>query len=216
MKTVWIQYHPGDCGTFLSWFCNQHKHYQKTNTVLKLHDPVPNEVTSPVTEWVTSINTIQEQIDKKDLDSSANYAFKSIGHHNISSFLDSKKYQQQIKKLIPNVFNRTVICYTTDQHIEIFANRMTHYFDTFENHDDAKHMYKHRLSEQQDLLKCSLEYWQPEDVHALDVGKLLLEQDPNEYQKLIDFLDTTPNPLWNTIINHYKTVIFEYTPDRFA
>lgn len=43
MKNIWVQYFPGDCGTFVSWFINQHRGFVGP-IELSVHSPVYNEV----------------------------------------------------------------------------------------------------------------------------------------------------------------------------
>jgi len=238
MKNVWVQYLPGDCGTFYSWFINQHRGFIANKVPFKLNDPVPNEVIADWNQWNWQDNWgmpalefhwwwRREHLDKNrddlkfDILDDDRISFKSYPEHN---FVRQPEHTDEVwntfvdrVSAIPDL--AVVQLVTSANHADRFIARMQACFDTYpDDAEDASEMYEWRYDdiEDPDRITDYTRQWDrsvellPTVPHVqIDAGKLLFDKDADEYNKLIDFLGTEQNPNWKLLLEFYRVQVFD-------
>lgn len=220
---VWIQYYPGDAGTWFTWFANQHRGYLRNSVPLHINEPVCNEVICDSAMWEFGIH---------DWHLPNHSVFKTYPQHNLhdadwhrqdyesqDAWFDSawgvawEDYQLGIQRLQQLNCLKTVLLTTQTQHRPRFVSRMSATFNTFVDGVDAENSY---VSRDQDYARtveltqqhlCDTPYMQY-DISTLLFGNNWIERE-QQYQQLCEFLNTDPNPHWKTLVDFYVHQVFE-------
>ena len=184
---VWVQYLPGDCGTFMSWFINQHEGFINNKVPFKINDPVPNEVIADWNQWNWDDNWDMEPNEfyywwrQSALQKDAHVpilltdrvAFKCYPEHNL------------VKQ--PE--------HTAE---EMYKWRYTELLDEKDRLNDYEIQWKHSVEQLPGVPHISI-----------DMGELLFELNHLEYDKLIGWLGVRKNNYWETLIDFYRFQVFE-------
>ena len=237
MQYVWIQYYPGDCGTFFAWFVNQHKGFLENRLPFKINDPVKNEVICDPMMWewrdhdfyddfITGriIDDRTEEFDEWGV----RISFKTFPEHCWQAQDDelwgepTDEYPEdhmlydryvRMKKIRKEL--TTVCLVTSPKHRQHFVDRMAACFDTYPEDTEtgetktAEDMYAHRDQDYAYTLEFSRRKF-PECNHfQIDIGELLYELNDLEYLKLCNELDLEPNPHWKILMQFYRYQVFE-------
>ncbi len=233
---VWVQYLPGDCGTFMSWFINQHEGFINNKVPFKINDPVPNEVIADWNQWNWDDNWDMEPNEfyywwrQSALQKDAHVpilltdrvAFKCYPEHNLVKQPEhtDEKYAAFVERS-KAIHNLGVVQLVTQlKHRDLFVDRMDACFNTFpDGQDTAEEMYKWRYTElldEKDRLNDYEIQWKhsveqlPGVPHiSIDMGELLFELNHLEYDKLIGWLGVRKNNYWETLIDFYRFQVFE-------
>ena len=212
---VWVQYFPGDCGTFISWFINQHTGFLQSKAQLKLHDPVPNEVVCESTTWDWRENTWSEHlVNRTENYDGESVAFKTYTEH-CSSNVDEKTHQDHLifintVKQVPDLAH--VLCEVPEDQLHIFERRLSHCFNSFHDDTDASTFYEGRDEDYSRQRLSTATHFAGDTVHRLNVFALLFERDATEYHKLCDALGLEPNPAWQVLCEFYTRQVFFAIP----
>ena len=174
MKYVWVQYYPGDAGTFFVWFINQHCGFIENRLPLEINTPVRNEVICDPMMWEWEEHdfhndflqgTLQRHCTtgKIDLDTTR-ICFKTYPQHNLhyveynqneydsaDAWEDSEDWdrwdrdQERIRKIVDLQYDlSTVQLIVSPKHQHYFIKRMQAAFDTFQEGETAAELYRHR------------------------------------------------------------------------
>ena len=238
MLNVWVQYLPGDCGTYFSWFINQHRGFIANKVPFKVNDPVPNEVIADWNQWNwrdnwgmdadefylwwRQVHLCENRDDLKfDVEMTDTISFKCYPEHNFVRQPEHSdhEYEEFIKRV--RAFDQlgVVQLITSIEHKSAFVDRMQACFDTYpDDAEDAHEMYEWRYPDADDPDRIT-DYdrqWQtsvellPDTPHIqIDAGKLLFDKCDAEYARLVEFLGTVENPNWKLLIDFYRVQVFE-------
>ena len=226
MKYVWVQYYPGDAGTFFAWFINQHQGFVRNRVPFKINDPVINEVICDPMMWEWNEMPFKTGFLRGTLLNEANapfdlentrVSFKTYPQHNLHEIdwdsddpNDSKQMlKDRIKRMQEIEDLSTVQLVVENIHKEHFVKRMQAAFDTFKEGDTAESMYRHRDDDYVNTWDLSQEHLPDARHQQIDIGKLLIDNCDKEYDKLCNFLGMIQNPHWKTIMNFYRWQVFE-------
>lgn len=208
---TWVQYFPGDCGTFISWFINQHTGFLKSKAQLKLHDPVPNEVVCETVTWDWRYHSWQ-QFSNNRIENYAdeNIAFKTYTEHNCTNTDDHPDWEMQkfwdTVDSVPNL--NSVGLWVPPQHLHIFESRLDHCFNSYQEGDSAATYYANRSEEYEELVHVHQQRFSHVDLHMCDVHALLFDLDQEEYFKLCAFLGVAPCNHWALLTDFYVQQVF--------
>ena len=233
---VWVQYLPGDCGTFMSWFINQHEGFINNKVPFKINDPVPNEVIADWNQWNWDENQGMEpnefyywwrqQALQKDahipIKLTDRVAFKCYPEHNLvkQGDLSQEKYDTLVERARAMHNLAVVQLVTSLQHRQLFVDRMDACFNTYpDGQESAEEMYSWRYTElipdsdvdnDYDIQwRASVEKLTGVPHIQIDMGQLLFELDHEEYEKLCGFLGVARNHYWETLLDFYRFQVFE-------
>ena len=209
---TWVQYFPGDCGTFISWFISQHQGYIGAKAQLKVHDPVPNEVVCESTTWDWRAETWEQQQQTRVENYAAEYiAFKTYTEHNCTNTDDHPDWEMQQfwdrVKSVPEL--NSVALWVPEQHLHQFQSRLDHCFNSYDEGDSAETYYSNRSDEYEELAQVHAEQFAPVPLHWCNVHALIFEQDVEEYHQLCEFLGVEPLDRWRTLMSFYQLQVFE-------
>ena len=230
MKYVWIQYYPGDCGTFFAWFVNQHQGFLRNRLPFKINDPVKNEVICDPMMWEWKdhefvedflqgriIDDRTEQFNELDV----RVSFKTYPEHcwqaqDLEEWLDDDGIEQrylQMKKISGEL--SSVLLFTTHKHRQRFIDRMSACFDTYPQDEltgesyTAQDMYQDRDIDYNNTKQIFQEKFPECELIPIDIGELLYELNDLEYLKLCNELNMPPNPHWKILMQFYRHQVFE-------
>lgn len=211
MKNIWIQYHPGDCGTFISWFINQHVGFVQGKITLRVNDPVQNEVVCEESTWEWVPDTFECNLNKIDnIGNLHRYAFKTYTEHSSANTDDKLPHEQQhfidTVKAVPNL--ATIFCIVPEEHIHLYQQRLSKCFNSYEEGQDAARFYHNRAEGYDIDIAQSKEYFPGVPHYVLNVHALMFEQCDEEYSKLTNWLGVEPNPIWKSIMDFYLYQVF--------
>ena len=209
---TWVQYFPGDCGTFVSWFISQHQGYIGAKASLKVHDPVPNEVVSDSTTWDWRAETWDQQKQTRIENwAGEDVAFKTYTEHNCTNTDKHPDWEMQQfwdrVQTVPRL--NSVALWVLPEHLHRFESRLSHCFESYAEGASAETYYSNRSGEYQELERVHSEHLSTIDLHWTNVYSLIFEQDLQEYQRLIEFLSTEPIEHWRTIMSFYQLQVFD-------
>ena len=207
MKNIWVQYFPGDCGTFVSWFINQHSGFVGPLCELSVHSPVHNEVVCNHSTWEWRPDPHRHSIKDPDV----RYAFKTYTEHNCTN-ADAKSPQDHLQFLntVKNCEALASVLLTVPQaHHDRFADRLRHSFNSFDPGQTADDFYHNRISEYSQARAVHGMYLSDVPLYEIDVYELLFATNDIEYQRLCVWLDTQPLPHWKTLCNFYTQQVFD-------
>lgn len=230
--SVWIQYYPGDCGTWFSWFVNQHQGFLGNSIPLKINDPVCNEVIYDGAMWEFGIHDWKQFREQTGSEHSRT-AIKTYPQHNLhdadwhrdeyeseDAWFDSdwglqwEDYQRGITKHMPSVPDlQTVLLTTQQEHRPRFVSRMSATFATFVDGTTAESSYRHRDWDYARTVELTQQYlpntpYMQFDISTLLFGRNWIERE-QQYRELCNFLNTEPNPHWKTLVDFYVHQVFE-------
>ena len=174
MKYVWVQYYPGDAGTFFVWFINQHCGFIENRVAFEINTPVRNEVICDPMMWHWEDEDFVEdflegRLQKHsvagaiDLDTTR-ICFKTYPHHNLhvddynrsaynteQEWQDSEDWeeydraQQRMARMVQLQYDLSTVQLTVSpRHQHYFIKRMAAAFDTFEPGETAHELYRNR------------------------------------------------------------------------
>lgn len=211
MKNIWVQYFPGDCGTFVSWFINQHRGFVGSTIGLSVHSPVHNEVVCNASTWEWQHDEHRHMIDS----SSARYAFKTYTEHNCTN---ADNCSPQDHRLFLNTVKScedlaSVLLTVPQQHHQRFADRLRYSFNSFDKGQTADDFYHNRLSEYSQARTVHGMHLSDVPLYEIDVYELLFETNDVEYHKLCRWLQVEPLAHWKTMCNFYTQQVFDSVLD---
>lgn len=213
MKNIWVQYFPGDCGTFVSWFINQHRGFVGP-IELSVHSPVYNEVVCNESTWEWRHDSHRHLIKSHNL----RYAFKTYTEHNCTNADGSPHMDYQtFLTVVGSVEDLASVLLTVpEQHHDRFADRLRHSFDSFDEGQTADDFYMNRSLEYQEARTAHNMYLSHVPLYEIDVYELLFETNDIEYQRLCRWLGVDPLPHWKMLCNFYTHQVFDSNPDRLS
>ena len=230
MKYVWIQYYPGDCGTFFAWFVNQHQGFLRNRLPFKINDPVKNEVICDPMMWEWDLHDFVEDFlqgriidDRTELfdELDVRVSFKTYPQH----CWQAEDQEQGLED--PDLFERysrmkeiskelsSVLLVVTEKHKQHFINRMAACFDTFDQNKEtgetetAQDTYRNRHLDYDNTKRIFGEMFPECKLFTIDMGELLFELNEAEYAKLCKFLNMPKNPHWKILMQFYRHQVFE-------
>lgn len=209
---TWVQYFPGDCGTFVSWFISQHQGYIGAKAQLKVHDPVPNEVVCESTTWDWRAETwTQQQTTRVENYAGESIAFKTYTEHNCTNADDhTPEEMQQFWNRIHSVPNlNSVGLWVPFQHLYQFQSRLDHCFNSYDEGDSAETYYENRPDEYEELAQTHAQQFADVDLHWVDVHQLIIQESAEEYADMCEFLGVPELEHWRTLISFYRLQVFQ-------
>lgn len=255
-------YEPGDSGTWLSWFINQHNGYPKFDKKIryerkdKTYGHIATDYACPGANWYvtdfqsnrddpgdpTSKNLMtthklkdhKKHLVKKLITHDPNYkniCYKIIPWHN--PIHTQNNFSQHVKKwklkdktssdlilrILEESNTKAVIIPETDIYCSLFAKRLAFIRPELTVQDAWKDYNSRKKELYADIVSRVSEYVK---VHKLFIDKLILNNDINEYSKLLDILQVPELENWishttecyNTIFKPWTTFTNEELDNR--
>jgi len=211
-------YDPGDAGTWLTWFINQHKNFPKFNKSIRYEQAdntfgnIPTDYSCfdsdwHVTDW--SDNKTTQFNDVNAFKGYDNVCYKILPWHNPFQVdddeLENETQEELCIRLLKDSNTKLIITPQVEISYQIFAKRLAFIRPRF-TVEQCISSYKNRMRRSYNNTLTEMRKHIP--VHVVAIDKLILRNDVDEYNKLIDVLDIPAMDNWTTHTNHYYTSIF--------
>lgn len=223
-KQYHLVYRPGWAGTWLCWFINQHRdfpHYTK-----ELFHGNRDDVSFPTDFscagadwWLSEGQTFDEQMIKQDQlvvnKTSTQRCFKILTEHH---YPDNEDFTDPVVaelKRLPFDYNPIFATVSEPKHISILAKRwetimMLGDDDCVPSYDEIFEFF----SEEAEEINIKRNFYTKlesiaSSVHYVDVGKLIFDQDENEYNKLLHHINQPQMDDWKDIITEAVELVYK-------
>lgn len=223
IKTYGCWYEPGDAGTWLTWFINQHKDFPKFTNVLRYEQEgnplghIPSDYSCWDSDWHVvkweghDKQTWAEFIDNANdiSDEYSSVCYKVLPYHNPFSVgpneVDDLDQHSFADLLIEQSNTNLVIIPIIKSDYELFAKRLAFIRPRF-TVDTARDIYKHRIDKIYD--NNILGTQSHVDVLTVCVDQLIIHQDYNEYSNLCRALGQPELDNWKDIVADYYNTVY--------
>lgn len=231
-KIIACWYEAGDCGTWLTWFINQHAGFSLRNQQITTRyskecygNGIENLVTDyglPNCSWYSirdiQTNTVTESpLNWREFVSANNLkgdiCYKSMPYHNPLNLSDSEIEDttitvQELAEFILSESSTSYIVYPiiSEQHLDIFAKRYAFIRPQYTT-AHAAGLYQARVHT--DYSKYTEKFNKLCSTVTIDVGKLIIDSDGDTYCKLTTELNLHPINNWKSLVKEYYDSIFE-------
>lgn len=216
-------YEPGDAGTWLTWFINQHDNFPRFSNTLRYeqeNNPL-GHIASDYSCWDSDWHVIEWEghgqqswtefvANVKSIyrSSYTNVCYKVLPFHNPFSISDNEVegYDQHsfADMLVKQSNTNKIIIPIIKSDYELFAKRLAFIRPRF-SVETARDIYKHRINR---LYNNNITGTQQHaDVVIINVDQLIIHCSEEEYQKLCTAIDQPALYNWKELVqNYYKTV----------
>tara|TARA_B100000768_G_C11254897_1_gene365906 strand:- start:323 stop:1105 length:783 start_codon:yes stop_codon:yes gene_type:complete len=226
-------YEPGDSGTWLTWFINQHENYPKFDKEIRYEQEgnkfgeIASDYGCYGADWFITDFGNHKAIKFKDFKQSLlerkisydpdykHICYKLIPWHNpLGSDDDEIKewgltdntVEDLIARLIEESNTKALIIPEVNTSYQLFAKRLAFIRPRF----TVESTYSNYQNRQARLYANTISTLrQFTKVHTIAIDKLLLRNDIDEYLKLLDILQVPALEGWTSLTNDYYTKILQ-------
>lgn len=199
-------YEPGDAGTWLTWFINQHQGFPKFYKSIRYEQErkefgnIPTDYSCMRADW-----DVNKPFPKVDF----NQCYKILPWHNPFQTeeweLDNETPAELCVRLISESNTKAIIVPQVEDNYELFAKRLAFIRSRF-TVESAIEIYKNRQDRMYESTKLQMQEFVT--VHTIAIDKLILHNDKTEYHKLIEILNVPALEDWTTHTTKYYNKIF--------
>jgi len=219
-------YEPGDAGTWLTWFINQHNDYPKftKKTRFEQEDNALGHIATDyscfnsdwhIEDWseYDSKETWSEYVKKISQlndETTSSVCYKLLPWHNPfclepDEIVDETPAELCVR-LLTESNTKAVIMPVVTVDYELFAKRLAFIRPRFTT-ADARTAYKQRIER---IYDNTLSMMRPHvTVHTVSVDKLILHTDDAEYNKLLDVLQQPAIANWKELCTEYYATVLQ-------
>jgi hypothetical protein len=226
-------YEPGDSGTWLAWFINQHENYPKFKKDIRYEQEgkkfgeIASDYSCHGADWFITdfhdhnafeFKNYRQRLLNKNIEHDSSYkhiCYKLIPWHNpLGSDDDEIKewgltdntVEDLIARIIEESNTKALIIPEANVSYQLFAKRLAFIRPRF-TVEYALDTYENRVNQMYANTVSSLRKFTK--VHTVAIDKLLLRNDIDEYLKLLDILEVPALEGWTSLTNNYYAKILQ-------
>lgn len=212
-------YDPGDVGTWLTWFINQHKDFPKFDKAIRYEQEgnkfgnIPSDYSCFSSDWHVTDWADNKVAKFNDVEAFKGYkiiCYKILPWHNPFQVnddeLENETQEELCTRLLKDSNTKLIITPQAEISYHLFAKRLAFIRPRF-TVEQCMAAYENRVSRSYNNTLTNMRKHIP--VHVVAIDKLILRNDEDEYNKLIEVIDVPALDNWKTFTNRYYTKIFE-------